>query len=150
MKKIIFALAFVTTLSAFGQTTMQEYNYMTTGYTLQVKSGQDINKGYRVESIGKFSVDFPTTGKLTAKRISNFYSVYNENSARPMEPIGTLVKMNRSDVVNDTYFFMPNKYTASDVFNKAMEDYTKVFKGDEIIVNYTWNMMRMVSSLNTK
>lgn len=148
MKRIILAMAFIATLSAFGQTTMQEYNYMTTGYQLQVKSGQDINKGYRVERIGKFAVDLSVTPK--AQRISEFFTVYSENSAKPLEPIGTLVKMYKTSVANDVYFFMPNRYSSSEVFAKAIDDYTKTFKGDEVIVNYTWNMMRMISVLTTK
>jgi len=150
MKKIILGMLLFIGLTSYSQTTMLEYNYMTSGYIIQVKSGQDINKGYRVESIGKYLVDFAVNASKRAKRISEFYSVYNENSARPTEPIGTLIKMYRSDVVNDTYYFMPNKYAQADVLSRAVEDYTKTFKGDEVIVNYTWNMMRMISSLTTK
>ena len=150
MKKFILTISFFTTLTAFSQTTIQEYNYMTTGYQLQAKTGQDINKGYKVESIGKFAVNFTNSGKSTANRFSEFFSVYNENSKMPLVPIGTLVKMYRTDVVNDVYFFMPNKYANAEVLQKAMDDYTKIFKGEEIIVNYTWNMMRMISTLTTK
>jgi len=150
MKKIILAITFITTFSIFGQTTMQEYNYMTTGYQIQVKSGQDINKGYRVESMGKYSVGFTNSSKINANRSSEFFTVYSENSKKTAEPIGTLIKMYRSDIVNDVYFFMPNKYSTSEVFQKAMDDFTKIFKGDEIIVNYSWNMMRMISVLTTK
>jgi len=150
MKKIILAIAFFATLSGFSQTTMQEYNYMTTGYQMQVKSGQDINKGYRVESIGKFAVGFVNSSKANANRLSEFFKIYNENSSSPLIPIGVLVKMYRSDMVNESYFFMPNSYSTSEIFNKAFEDYLKIFKTDEVSANYTWNMMRMISSLTTK
>ena len=36
-------------------TTLEEYNYMTKGYKIQISSGLDMKKGYSVENITKYS-----------------------------------------------------------------------------------------------
>ena len=157
MKKIILAIAFIGALSAYSQTTLEEYNYMTSGFLIQLRTGQDFNKGYRMERLGKFAVEIPVASK--GQRVSEFYAVYNENSTMPTEPIGTLLKMYRTDSfnehLNNAYFFMPNKYSSSDVLTKAYDTYIKLFKSTTLsstqpTQDYTWNMIRMISNLNTK
>ncbi len=61
MKRTIFFLALflftalVTTNKVFGQTTLEEYNYVTKGYRIQIESGLDMKKGYVFEDIDKQS-----------------------------------------------------------------------------------------------
>ena len=39
-----------------GQTTLEEYNYLTKGYHIQVESGLDMKKGYTLDSIGSYVI----------------------------------------------------------------------------------------------
>ncbi|HPD25062.1 MAG TPA: hypothetical protein P5312_08565 [Bacteroidales bacterium] len=63
-KTIILTLAIaLTTLfstATFGQTTLEEYNYVTKGYKVQLESGLDMKKGYELEN-----VDEATAGERT-------------------------------------------------------------------------------------
>ncbi len=49
MKKIILALLFVTGLNA--QTTEQEYNYLTKGYSETISKGLDLKQGYELQDM---------------------------------------------------------------------------------------------------
>lgn len=46
---IIFLTLF--TISAFSQTTLEEYNYVTKGYRVQIETGLDMKKGYAFEDV---------------------------------------------------------------------------------------------------
>jgi len=39
-----------------GPTTLEEYNYLTKGYHIQVESGLDMKKGYRLDSLGSYVI----------------------------------------------------------------------------------------------
>jgi hypothetical protein len=60
MKKIILGLLLCASVSLFSQvkndvpTSVEEYNYMTKGYKIQLSSGLDVKKGYKVENITAF------------------------------------------------------------------------------------------------
>lgn len=59
MKKItlLFVLfsAFIYAQNEPNGTTLEEYNYMTKGYKIQISSGLDMKKGYVIENITKYS-----------------------------------------------------------------------------------------------
>lgn len=74
MKKIILAILFLTSLSAFSQqyawdkplddnaTTLKEYNYLTKGLKIQLESGLDVIAGYTLqrlhnEKIGNYNFE---------------------------------------------------------------------------------------------
>jgi len=46
MKRIILMLFVAFSLNAFSQTTLEEWNYITKGYKIQLESGLDMKKGY--------------------------------------------------------------------------------------------------------
>ncbi len=51
MKKIYLLFAFVFTTFIYSQTTLEEYNYMLSGYHIQKSNGLDLKKGYEFEDI---------------------------------------------------------------------------------------------------
>jgi hypothetical protein len=55
MKKIMFVVAALVVLSytTRAQTTLEEYNYVTKGYKVQIESGLDMKKGYLIQDIDK-------------------------------------------------------------------------------------------------
>ncbi|HEY3390408.1 MAG TPA: hypothetical protein VGK38_12590, partial [Prolixibacteraceae bacterium] len=60
MKSLLFMLIFLS-FTAFGQismskitpTTEEEYNYLTKGYKIQIESGLDMKKGYKLQVLDK-------------------------------------------------------------------------------------------------
>ena len=65
MKKLPLLLTFFIFFSGYSQTTLEEYNYMTKGYRIQLESGLDTKKGYQVQDLLKiskndYSFDFKT------------------------------------------------------------------------------------------
>ena len=66
MKYLFLLLLFMTSSALFAQldstlvrsapTTMEEYNYMTKGYKIQVESGLDMKKGYYFEDMGDHKI----------------------------------------------------------------------------------------------
>lgn len=49
MKPVIFFFFLVLTANAYSQTTLEEYNYVTKGYKVQIESGLDMKQGYKLE-----------------------------------------------------------------------------------------------------
>lgn len=61
MKKITMLLIMLS-VAIYGQdkpegTSQEEYNYMTKGYQIQLSSGLDVKKGYRIEDLYIFNAD---------------------------------------------------------------------------------------------
>jgi hypothetical protein len=52
INKIISALFLLSCTTILGQTTTEEYNYITKGYQVQMESGLDMKKGYSLEDLG--------------------------------------------------------------------------------------------------
>lgn len=52
MKKLLLALFVLGSTAAFCQTTDDEYNYLTKGYSVQVSSGLDMKQGYSLTDKG--------------------------------------------------------------------------------------------------
>jgi hypothetical protein len=67
-----------------GQTTLEEYNYVTKGYKVQVESGLDMKKGYEFTSIDTVSTKIATAEmkilyrlKENKKEIAAYLIIYN-------------------------------------------------------------------------
>lgn len=151
MKKITLLLLLIIGTASFAQVSVQEYNYLTSGFVIQISTGQDLNKGYRLDKLGKFSVGFTNEKKVDTKRTSEFFSVYNEGNSNPTNPIGLMVKMYREDNDKFTYFFMPGKGSSIDIYTKAIENYNaNVFTSNEPQQQHSWNYLMMIASLISK
>lgn len=61
MKYLLFLLSIALPTLVFSQTTLEEYNYVTKGYKVQIESGLDMKKGYIITDI-----DEVTVGERTA------------------------------------------------------------------------------------
>lgn len=72
-------------------TTMEEYNYMTKGYKIQIESGLDMKKGYFFKDIGEH-------------QIGNYhFTLKNLVRENLRQLAGTLI-ISRSDVTNKVYY----------------------------------------------
>ena len=96
-KTIIFttviALTSIFSTTIFGQTTLEEYNYITKGYKVQMESGLDMKKGYELEDIDKQSTQERTAELKILYRIKDnkkeiaAYMVVYKRSGSPNEYI---------------------------------------------------------------
>lgn len=66
----IVALTIFST-ATFGQTTLEEYNYVTKGYKVQIESGLDMKKGYELEDIDKQSTKERTAELKVLHRVKD-------------------------------------------------------------------------------
>lgn len=72
-------------------TTMEEYNYMTKGYKIQVESGLDMKKGYYFEDMG---------GHKIGNYVFNVKKLIRENQ---QELVGTLI-ISHAEISGKTYY----------------------------------------------
>lgn len=76
MKKGIAFIQIIMGLMIFspilnGQTTLEEYNYVTKGYKVQIESGLDMKKGYEFVSIDTVTTRIATAEMKTLYRIKD-------------------------------------------------------------------------------
>jgi hypothetical protein len=78
MKKLLMVLIAFNSLLLFGQvstqstpTTLEEYNYLTKGYKVQIESGLDMKKGYEIVSIDTVSTKIATAQMNVLYRIKD-------------------------------------------------------------------------------
>jgi hypothetical protein len=106
MKKSLFLAFFLLTLviSGISQTSMEEYNYITKGYKVQLESGLDMKKGYEFEDLNSHTAGIRTASlkKLvkinSGKRQIAAYMIVYQKEQSPKE-----------------YFCIPNPKSAEDV-----------------------------------
>lgn len=67
MKPTLTLLAFFSITCIWGQTTLEEYNYLTKGYKIQIESGLDMKKGYTLKDLVTVSTQFLVTRTATFK-----------------------------------------------------------------------------------
>jgi hypothetical protein len=61
------------------QTTLEEYNYVTKGYKVQIESGLDMKKGYRFEDIHTLSIKY-SDGIV---RETEFKALFKDEQSKP-------------------------------------------------------------------
>jgi hypothetical protein len=103
---ILFTILF-TTSKVFGQTTLEEYNYVTKGYKIQLESGLDMKKGYVFEDIDK------QTTKEREASLKVLYKVKNENKII----VAYLIVYKRYGLPAE-YICIPNPNSDQEILNK--------------------------------
>lgn len=108
MKIFITTCITMLMLSAFGQTTEEEYNYVTKGYKIQIESGLDMKKGYYFKDI---KISEPN--KSGIQKYPQFKHLYREGEAFPCATLMILSKskylciphLKSNHIVMDRYYF---------------------------------------------
>ncbi|MBD1259307.1 hypothetical protein HZY62_01800 [Maribacter polysiphoniae] len=92
MKKITFIIFFLITSFSFSQnlnaskahskTTVEEYNYMTRGYKIQISSGLDMKSGYSFDNLGtiikgNYSFNFQILKRNELKEMAGILIIAN-------------------------------------------------------------------------
>ena len=114
MKKItliLFVIASFTRL--FAQTTLEEYNYATKGYKIQVESGLDMKKGYLIVDLHENSVE-TNTDKGIVKRTMKFKGLYRSGE---INPCAIMVVFRRFDNDFVDYICLPHWKSSKDIWD---------------------------------
>lgn len=87
MRKIIFTITIsLFSLASFAQTSLEEYNYVTKGYKVQIESGLDMKKGYELVSLGQEisgerKVEVKKLNRTENKTIAAYLIIYQRKGA---------------------------------------------------------------------
>lgn len=158
MKKLFYLLLFVS-IGVFSQTnekittqtTLEEYNYVTKGYKIQIESGLDMKAGYILKDITDFITTY-TVDENKIHRKTTFKLLYRQNNDLP---VAIMMITERKDNNYKEYFCIPS-YN-SDLWNTFSSDFSKSLKTEvaglsstEVQVltakySYYFNSLKMLS-----
>lgn len=140
MKYLLTASLLAFSLVVFGQTTMEEYNYLTKGYKIQQESGLDMKRGYELIHHGKF-IGQITQGFSSKNAGAEFQFLYREGEKTPCAVLMIL----HEDGKPDGYLCIPDLLSDQAVWDKAEERFKQL--SGYASFGYTWGMVRMISSM---
>ena len=139
MKRLLnLAIFSIISTIALSQTTLEEYNYLTKGYKIQIESGLDMKKGYELK-------DAMTTviRHNSYSRIVKFKYLYRIGEKYPC---ATLMIMERSSTNYQQYICIPSKNSSGSIWSKAQKDfYVATNDWTTPSQNYTWGMVKMIA-----
>ncbi len=116
---LIVVVAFATTSSLQAQTTLEEYNYVTKGYKVQIESGLDMKKNYVFEDVetkntsertAKLKVLYRT--KSGKKEIAAYMVIYNKTGYA--KQYICIPHPKSEEEILQKYWFMLHSGTAND------------------------------------
>jgi hypothetical protein len=120
------------------QTTMEEYNYVTKGYKVQVESGLDMKKGYRFEDITSHKAKSADLGIILK---TEFKALYRGVESKPC---ALLCIFSKSSETEKQYLCIPSFASSPEVWDLAMkrildfsgEDQAAICIGFAILASY--------------
>jgi len=119
-----FTLFLLLTTFAFGQTTQDEYNFITKGYKIQVESGLDMKKGYSLKDITEYS----TNSDGTIRKVE-FKALIRDGEKKPC---AILCKYKRVDTERTEYLCIPT-------YDAPIEIWEQTFKSFESLSSWSGN-----------
>lgn len=143
MKKIItYSTAFMLTImfstsNLFGQTTQEEYNYITKGYKVQIESGLDMKKGYTLTDLGDWGLN-----SASEKRICQFKALIREEQTKPC---AILMIYKRTDIKNGMTYYVciPSADAPEDIWDQTFTSISTTFKDQNTMMQTViWALMK--------
>jgi len=125
MKQILFVLL-VISLSANAQngTTVEEFNYASKGYKIQIESGLDTKKGYKITDL-----DFVSPKSFRKIKNIKVKALYR---ATQQKPCAYIIVMNSDDLKSVNYICLPSANSTDEVWKLYDEQINSTI---EVIVN---------------
>ena len=112
----VIAMAFLLLFcNAFGQTTQEEFNFITKGYKVQIESGLDMKKGYSFVEYGDWGLN-----KGTERRSCTFSGLVRLGESKPC---AILLQYQRTDIENGAnyYICIPSANSSEDIWNQTLD-----------------------------
>ena len=147
-KKIFYTLLFVMLFSAFnliGQTTQEEYNYITKGYKTQVESGLDMKKGYNLINLGSSSLSIGNE-----KRVTEFKGLVKDGQTKPC---AIMMIYKRTDISNGAVYYIciPSTDASKDIWQQTLDFISSNIKDNNAMSQVIiWGLMKFGSQEASK
>lgn len=114
MKKLLLALFIMGSGYAYSQTSVDEYNYLTKGYSQSIANGLGIKQGYSLTDKGSYTLD---EGGYTLQ-VSVLYLMRTADNSYA----AALVMVHDSKKNNTAYFCVPAKNSDQGLWNTMLTD----------------------------
>jgi len=144
--KMLFWLSIgliIGTASVFGQTTQEEYNYITKGYKVQIDSGLDMKKGYSFLDYGSSGLN---SGSET--RTCEFKGLVRQNQNKPC---AIMMIYRRTDIPNGQVYYIciPSANSSDELWKQTLNVISTDIAGTRNIAmmqTVIWALMKFGSS----
>jgi hypothetical protein len=145
MKNYIFLtvtlLAVIFTVTnSYGQTTQEEYNYITKGYKVQMESGLDMKKGYSFIEFGNWGLKHGIEN-----RQCEFIGLVRQGHTKPC---AIMMIYKRTDITNGATFYIciPSADAPQEIWNQTLDFINTSFKDNNALQNtIIWALMHFSS-----
>ncbi len=117
MQKVTLFLSFIfLSVIVFGQTTLEEYNYLTKGYKVQTESGLDMKSGYAFKDVDNINIEERSVKVKILNRVNG-----NENE------IAAYLIIYKRTGNSDEYICVPNPFSEKEIIQKY---FTQLYSGE--------------------
>lgn len=146
MKNLLLLGLVLSSLCLFGQTTMEEYNYLTKGYKIQMESGLDMKKGYSMREVDEWGTKRDDGSFI---RSSKLLQLYRDGESEPCA--GLIIFFYPSGWSSDYHYqAIPHIYSDDDVWGKAKDDFkSSGLSSSTSAYDNLWPTIKMISRLAT-
>jgi len=148
MKKILFTMVFnLQFIFGFSQsqehpygTTLEEYNYVTIGYGVQLEQGLDMKSGYEFASLNGYGEWGASSIRLGDGSSINIKFELLKNDSKPFAERAVMVIINYEPEGLTRYLCIPNNYSSDLIWNKYFDD-IKYFESNDLLA-LTWALSK--------
>ncbi len=117
-------------------TTLEEFNYLTKGYKIQIESGLDMKKGYRLEDI---HVDDSIKNNIS-------YEFKNLYRNKDIKPCATLIIVHSYAIKDKTYYLcLPNIRSTPEIWNKYFSSFKELDSKDQLLLSFYISILYSVA-----
>jgi len=139
-KTCLATLMFIVCLSVTGQTTQEEYNYITKGYKIQIESGLDMKKGYSLYEL------HPSVLKWSNGETRNCYfkALFRDGESKPC---AIMMLYKRTDTTNQEHYFCIPTLNASDyIWQQTFQELVNISDTEDskaLLQTMVWGLMKL-------
>jgi hypothetical protein len=149
MKKVIVSLFILASFGKlFSQTTLEEFNFITKGYKIQLESGLDMKKGYSLSTLTDFlSLDFGNDEK-SGRRGMVFKALIRGSETKPCAIMAIYERRLNGKAQYQEYYCIPMPLSDDTLWDKTLEQLNANFNNDNAKQVYSamlWAMMKFAS-----
>jgi hypothetical protein len=120
-----------------GQTTEEEFNYLTKGYKIQIESGLDMKGGYSIKEYGTWGTTYSSFN-----RNATFKGLYREGED---SPCAVLVIFDKTNSSYREYVCIPHMESTTTIWKKAHERWQDAGSDWGAGAGYSWGVAKFIS-----